>query len=245
MPDAIFSHPKLARVYDALEGDRSDLDTYLGLASEHGVNAVLDVGCGTGTLACLLAGKGVEVLGVDPASASVDVARSKPGVGGVRWVVGTAPDAAADSANHQRFDLATMTANVAQVFLDDADWTSTLHAVRTCLRSGGRLAFETRNPADRAWERWTKKRSYRLVDAGADGLVEDWVEVTKVDGELVTFESPTIFRSDGERVDSTSTVRFHTRDALRSTLAEAGFGAVEIRELPYAPTRGWLVLAGA
>ena len=47
MPDAIFSHPRLARVYDALEGGRSDLDTYLGLAADAG--AVLDVGCGTGT----------------------------------------------------------------------------------------------------------------------------------------------------------------------------------------------------
>ena len=245
MPDAIFSHPRLARVYDALGGDRSDLDTYLGLASEHGVNAVLDVGCGTGTLACLLAGMGVEVLGVDPASASVDVARTKPGAGAVRWVVGTAPDAAADPANHQRFELATMTANVAQVFLSDTDWISTLRAIHVCLRPGGMLAFETRNPADRAWERWTKERSHHVVDAGAEGLVEDWVEVTGVDGELVTFESPTIFQSDGERLDSTSTLRFRGLDALESSLAEAGFGEVEILDLPYAPTRGWLVLAQA
>lgn len=245
MPDAIFSHPRLAGVYDALGGGRSDLDTYLGLAAEPGVNAVLDVGCGTGTLACLLAARGVEVLGVDPASASVDVARAKPGAGAVRWMVGTAPDAAADPANHQRFDLATMTANVAQVFLSDADWIRTLRSIHTGLRSGGRLAFETRNPADRAWERWTKERSHQVVDAGAEGLVEDWVEVTGVDGELVTFESPTIFQSDGERVDSTSTLRFRTRDALHSSLAEAGFTAVDIRDLPYAPTRGWLVLAQA
>ena len=82
-----------------------------------------------------------------------------------------------------------------------------------------------------------------MVDAGAEGLVEDWVEVTGVEGELVSFESPTIFRSDGERVESTSTLRFRGLDALESSLAEAGFTGVEIRELPYAPTRGWLVLA--
>ena len=243
MPDAIFSHPRLARVYDALEGDRSDLDVYLELAAEAG--AVLDVGCGTGTLACLLASRGAEVLGVDPASASVEVARSKPGAGSVRWLVGTAPDAAADPANHQRFDLATMTANVAQVFLTDADWIRTLRAIHTCLRPGGLLAFETRNPADRAWERWTKEQSHRVVDTGPEGLVEDWVEVTRVDGELVTFESPTVFLSDGERVESTSTLRFRTANSLKSTLVDAGFGAVEIRKLPYAPTRGWLVLARA
>ncbi|MGW9402440.1 hypothetical protein ACWGQ2_00555 [Arthrobacter sp. NPDC055585] len=67
--------------------------------------------------------------------------------------------------------------------------------------------------------------------------------MTGVDGELVTFESPTVFRADGERVESTSTLRFRSRSGLRSTLAEAGFTRVEIRELPYAPARGWLVLA--
>ena len=245
MPDAIFSHPRVARVYDALDGDRSDLGTYTDLVAETGASAVLDVGCGTGTLACLLAASGVSVVGVDPAAASVEVARSKQGADKVTWIVGTAPDVEADPAYRQRFGLATMTANVAQVFLDDADWIQTLRAIRTCLHPGGLLAFETRVPADRAWERWTKERSHQLVDTGTEGLVEDWVQVTAVEGELVTFDSPTIFHSDGQRVESTSTLRFRSEDEVRSTVAEAGFTTVEIRDLPYAPGRGWLVLAKA
>ena len=243
MPDAIFSHPRVARVYDALDGDRSDLITYTDLVAETGASSVLDIGCGTGTFACLLAASGVTVVGVDPAAASVEVARSKRGADTVTWVVGTAPDVAADPAHRQRFDLATMTANVAQVFLEDSDWVETLRAIHTCLRPGGRLAFETRVPADRAWERWTKERSHQVVDAGAEGLVEDWVQVTGIEGELVTFDSPTTFHSDGQRVESTSTLRFRSEDAVRSTMAEAGFKMVEIRDLPYAPGRGWLVLA--
>jgi hypothetical protein len=42
---------------------------------------------------------------------------------------------------------------VAQVFLDDAEWATTLRAIHTALRPGGHLAFESRNPDDRAWER--------------------------------------------------------------------------------------------
>ena len=243
MPDAVFSHPRVARVYDPLDPDRSDLDTYVDLVHEVGAEAVLDVGCGTGTLACRMAADGVDVLGVDPAEASVTVARGKPGAQRVEWVVGTVVEVAADPGRRGKYDLATMTANVAQVFLEDADWLATLRGIHSCLRPGGHLAFESRNPADRAWERWTKEGTRQVVDVEEEGPVEDWVQVTAVDGELVTFESPTIFHADGERVDSTSTLRFRSEEALRSSVERAGFTDVEIRELPYAPGRGWLVVA--
>ena len=245
MPDALFSHPRLARVYDPLDPDRSDLDTYVDLVHELGAATVLDVGCGTGTLACRLVGEGVEVLALDPAKASVEVARAKAGAEGVEWVVATAPEVAADAAHRARFDLCTMSANVAQVFVDDAEWLATLEAVHACLRPGGHLAFETRVPADRAWERWTKALTHQVVDVAGEGPVEDWVEVTEVIGDLVTFESPTVFLADGERMESTSTLRFRSEETLRSSLAWSGFRDVEVRDLPYAPGRGWLLVARA
>ena len=245
MPDAVFSHPRLAPVYDPLDPDRSDLDAYVHLVHELGAATVLDVGCGTGTLACRLAAAGVEVLALDPAEASVDVARSKAGAEQVRWVVATAVEVAADPARHARYDLCTMTANVAQVFVEDHEWLDTLEAVHALLRPGGHLAFETRVPADRAWERWTKELTHQVVDVAGEGLVEDWVEVTAVAGDRVTFESPTVFLADGERVESTSTLRFRSEDALRGSLARSGFHDVEVRDLPYAPGRRWLLVARA
>lgn len=243
VPDAIFSHPRVARVYDPLDPDRSDLDTYVDLVHEFGVGTVLDVGCGTGTLACRLAARGVKVLGVDPAEASVMVARAKPDAHHVDWVVGTVADVVANPDHRGHYDLATMSANVAQVFLEDDEWFATLRTIRSCLRPGGRLAFETRVPADRAWERWTKERSHQVVNVEGEGLVEDWVQVTAMNGEFVTFDSPTIFLSDGERINSTSTLRFRDEATLRSSLVPTGFADVEVRELPYAPGRGWLIVA--
>lgn len=246
MPDAIFDHPRVARVYDPLDPDRSDLDTYVNLVDEFGATSVLDVGCGTGTFCSRAAvERGLRVLGVDPAGASVDVARTKAGADHVTWVVGIASDVAADPAHRQQYDLVTMTANVAQVFLDDEEWSANLRAVHACLRSGGHLAFESRVPSDRGWERWTKELTHQVVDVEGEGLVEDWVQVTKVDGEFVTFESPTIFLADGERIESTSTLRFRTREALERSLSAAGFTDTEVRDLPYAPGRGWLVVACA
>jgi ubiquinone/menaquinone biosynthesis C-methylase UbiE len=90
MSDDLFNEPRLARIYDLVEGDRDDLDPYLAMVAEFDARSVLDVGCGTGTFACLLADRGIETVGVDPAAASIEVARGKPGAQRVRWLHGDA-----------------------------------------------------------------------------------------------------------------------------------------------------------
>jgi SAM-dependent methyltransferase len=55
LADSLFEDRRLAELYDPLDPDRSDLDAYLTLADELDARSVLDVGCATGTLACLLA----------------------------------------------------------------------------------------------------------------------------------------------------------------------------------------------
>ena len=86
MPDALFADPKFAELYDILDADRSDLDMYVNLVDELSARRVLDIGCGTGSLASLLVGRGLEVIGVDPAATSLDVARRKPIADRVTWV---------------------------------------------------------------------------------------------------------------------------------------------------------------
>ena len=239
MTEAIFDHPRVAAVYDALDPDRSDLDEYVRVVcDELRAESLLDIGCGTGTFALLLAARGLRVIGVDPAAASVAVARAKPGAEVVPWVVGAIED-----LPPLQVDAATMTANVAQVFLDDDEWLITLRAARAALRPDGTLIFEARRPEDRAWERWTKDVSRQIVPVPGVGNVEDWVQVTGVDGEFVTFESPTIFHADGERIESTSTLRFRTRAAIEQSIVAAGLDVLDVRDLAYAPGRAWLYLA--
>jgi len=84
--DAIFAHPRLAPLYDAFDGPRDDMPAYVGIADELGAHRVLDAGCGTGSLAILLAGTGRAVIGADPAAASLEVARSKDASNAVTWV---------------------------------------------------------------------------------------------------------------------------------------------------------------
>jgi 2-polyprenyl-3-methyl-5-hydroxy-6-metoxy-1,4-benzoquinol methylase len=60
------------------------------IADEVEAYRVVDVGCGTGSLAVRLAELGFSVTGVDPAGASLDVARAKPNGELVAWVHGDA-----------------------------------------------------------------------------------------------------------------------------------------------------------
>lgn len=239
MPDAEFDDPRLAPLHDILDPDRSDLDTYLAVATEVGARSVLDVGCGTGTFGILLAQRGIEVTGVDPAGASLEVARGKEYADRVTWVHGDAT-----VLPPLQVDLATMTANVAQVFLTDDAWAQTLGAIRAALRPGGHLAFETRVPADRGWQRWTPERTRATTDVPGLGPVTEWMEVTDVreDPLLVSFTAHNEF-PDGQDVVSTSTLRFRSAQELEVSLAEAGFEDVVLGDLPYAPSRGWLVRA--
>lgn len=239
MPDAAFDDPRLARIYDVLDPDRSDLEVYAALAAGLGARSVLDVGCGTGTFALMLAEQGMEVVGVDPAAASLDVARAKPGAGQVRWVHGDAT-----TLPPLQLDLATMTANVAQVFLTDEDWDATLTGIRAALRPGGHLVFETRVPSRRAWEDWHGSES--TTEVPGVGPVTERYAVTHVREHplLVSFEAHNLFPA-GDDVVSTSTLRFRGREELDASLRRTGFEVVEVRDAPDRPGREWVYVARA
>ena len=236
--DAIFADRRLAEVYDPLDPDRSDLAVYAAMADEFGADSVLDIGCGTGTFACLLARRGLTVTAVDPAGPSLAVAGTKPGADRVRWLHGYATD-----LPPLQVDLVTMTGNVAQVFLTDAEWAATLRAAYAALRPGGRLVFETRDPAAKAWLEWNRERSYQRTVVAGVGAVQTWGDVLDVSGELVSFRSTVVFEADGAVLTSTSTLRFRHRDEVAASLAAAGYLVDEVRQAPDRPGRELVFIA--
>lgn len=114
-----------------------------------GARVIIDLGCGTGLMTRALATRGRVAIGVDPSPAMLEVARKGPNADKVQWIQGDASALGAIGA-----DLALMTGNVTQVFLDDEAWTSALHSLLRALRPAGRLAFDSRNPDAREWERF-------------------------------------------------------------------------------------------
>ncbi|SEG91717.1 Methyltransferase domain-containing protein [Nonomuraea solani] len=238
MADDLFEHPRLAAVYDPLDPDRSDLEVYADIARELGARHVLDVGCGTGTFALLLADRGFEVTGVDPAEASLDVARAKPGADRVRWLHGDAT-----GLPPMRADLATMTGNVAQAIIEPADWAGTLDGIHAALRPGGHLVFETRDPARQGWLEWNRAASYQVTSIDGVGEVTTWSEVLDISGPLVTFRGTWEFASDGQRLTSYSTLRFRERDEVEADLAAHGYVVKEVRDAPDRPGREFVFFA--
>ena len=232
MRDAIFAHQRLAWVYDAFDGPRDDLTAYVAIAGELGADRVLDVGCGTGCLAIELARTGRTVVGVDPATASLEVARAKEGSDAVTWIHGDAAAIPAVAA-----DCALMTGNVAQVFLADEDWARVLRAIGTALRPHGYLVFETRRPERRAWEEWAADTCPVTLDIPGHGPVEQRREVTAVNLPLVSFRYTYTFLADGAVITSDSTLRFRDRDELESSLAAQGYRVLDVRDAPDRPGR--------
>ena len=238
MTDQIFDHPRLVAIYDALDPDRSDLEVYAAIAAELGARRVLGVGCGTGTFALLLADRGLQVTGVDPAGGSLGVARAKPGADRVHWI-----HADATMLPPLQVDLATMTGNVAQAIVDLPDWEATLRGVYDALRPGGHFVFETRDPALRAWQEWNHDASYRTTQVQGVGAVESWVELTDVSEPLVSFRGTWVFASAGEVLTSESTLRFRERANVETALVAHGFDVVDVRGAPDRPGREFVFVA--
>lgn len=237
MPDAKFADPRLAPLYDLFDSDRRDLDAYVAIVEELGARRILDIGCGTGVLALMLAARGCDVIGVDPAAASLAVARAKPGAGKVRFIDGDATE-----LPPLQVDLATMTGNVAQVFLSDDEWLATLAGIRDALRPGGRVVFESRDPARRVWEQWRRDWTPQRIELPGVGVIESWGEVTRVEGQFVTFDGAVTF-PDGTVVPTSSTLRFRERGDIEATLTAAGFQVDEVRDAPDRPGHEFVFIA--
>ena len=130
----------LSAVYDADWGDWAKqyvafIEARLG---PPGPLEVLDLGCGTGTLAVALAQRGHRVLGVDLSPEMIAVARAKQAEGATFEVA----DMLSVRAGRQ-FDLALCTFDALNYLLEPADLKTFLANVADHLRAGGTFIFDS------------------------------------------------------------------------------------------------------
>jgi SAM-dependent methyltransferase len=220
----LYSDPRLVALYDSLNPFGADTAFYLELAQSAG--HIVDLGCGTGLLARELAQRGYRVTGIDPSPQMLQIARHRPEGKRVTWIEGDA--GVLPFVGHA--DLVVMTGHVAQIFLDDAAFLATLKAIRRVLRPGGRIAFESRNPAARAWQDWTPERSRRRVeDAQGAQSAEIWQERhdTPDPAETGRVAFTTFYRFDDTTLEAHSELRFRTQQELTALLNQAGFTHID------------------
>jgi len=203
-----------ARLYDAQNPWGPGDEFYLSLVMAAG--DVLDVGCGTGTLLkrARRDGHRGRLVGLDPGAGMLAVAREEPSI---EWVDGVLRPGAYDA----EFDLVTMTGHAFQELRTDEEILATLRAMRGAIRPDGRIVFETRNPAAKAWESWDGS-SFDVPYQGTRVTVR--YEVHEVEGEIVTFSEITDGGRWHDQVDR-GTLRFLPRIELDRFLAEAGLRA--------------------
>ena len=216
MADELYADAQLAALYDRLYPGATDFGFYLPLVMA--AQCVLDVGCGTGALlhAARTRGHAGRLCGLDPAEAMLAQARTRGDIDWIRGDLGSAGWA-------NEFDLVVMCGHVFQVFLEDTELRAALDAVRRALQPHGRFAFETRNPAARAWESWQASAPLEVEGAGGERIRLTRQVLGPFDGRTVTFAET--FSSPAWRAPrvSRSTLRFLDATQLGRLLAATGF----------------------
>ena len=234
--DELYRNPRLVNVYDVLNGARADFDFYSAQLPAPPA-AVADLGSGTGTFAIDLARRGYRVTGIEPASEMLAHARTKDDADAVAWVEGTA----ADVSGAERYDAIIMTGHAFQCLLRDEDVADLFADVARLLTPGGAFLFETRNPAARAWERWTPEHvspPVSLLDGGSARVIH---RVEDVEGEFITFSESYDLGDTDEHLRSRTTLRFMPAERITDLAAERGLATERIwgtwSAEPYDPTR--------
>lgn len=210
---------QLAEVYDTImaEVEYGDWAEFLlDLASERGFRSgsILDIGCGTGNAMLPLAGRGLELHGVDASEAMLAVARAK--LPGAKFTRATFTD----FELHRRFDLVISVFDSLNNLLTDADFSDMAERVVRHLRPGGLFVFDVNTPAGLK-DLWEGGKA----EGWADDVYYCWVHSFDESTGLATVEA--YCDHPGGSFTEVHTERGYEPASLNRLLLGAGFRSVE------------------
>lgn len=226
-----FSDPRLVAIYNTICPLDGYEQFYIDLAKKVHAKTIVDIGCGTGLVTLALAKRGYHLIGIEPSKVMLAVARRSPHGDKVTWIQGDATSLRETEAN-----LAIMTGHVAQFHLADEDWHAALKSIHQGLRSGGYLAFESRNPEVQRWVTkeqtnrgdWYSADNKRTVVDPVAGPIDVWSEIVAIDGRNVTTDIHYLFTKTGEEILSRNELIFRSREEITRSLERAGFSIEKV-----------------
>lgn len=217
MADLLFTDAYLAQVYDLWHprGVRDDFDFYMPLVMASG--SVLDAGCGTGMMLheARALGHGGRLVGLDPAPAMLALAARRADI---EWRQG----GLADAPWVEAFDLVVMTGHAFQALVTDEEIAAAMAAVRRLLRPGGCFAFETRDPAARAWDSWRPENAVTVRGPKGQPVRITTRVVEPFDGRTVSFTHDFAGQDAALPLQSRSTLRFLGAQEITERVESAG-----------------------
>jgi SAM-dependent methyltransferase len=195
------------------------------------VRSVLDLGCGTGSHALVLAGDGFEVTGVDRSPAMLSEAARKARAAGVdvSWVAGDIRRLEL----HRTFDAAVMMFAVLGYQIEDRDVLATLDSVRRHLVPGGILAFDVwHGPAVVAEGPSERRRTFERGDVRLErvsrGTINPERATCRVDIGVRELDTT----GSGSEVTEHHEMRYFFPDEIEKFAGETGFELVTLRGFP-------------
>jgi len=213
-----FSDPRLVALYDKLNPFGDDSEFFCKQIEKLGARTVIDLGCGTGLLTCVLAKRGYEMTGIEPSAAMLEIARGKPYADQIKWIQGSF-----EQMKGLRADMVLMTSHVAQFFLEDKEWQAMLKAAHHALKPGGHFVFDIRRLTNPPFVRWPTEDNRRTLKDTDAGSVERWFTLIRREGKRVRYELHYFFVQSGEEVVSVNELVFRSQEDITHELSDAGF----------------------
>ncbi len=213
-----FTNPLLVEAYDSINDLGEDAVFWLKETDRLAPKNIIDFGCGTGLLTCELAKKGYEVVGIDPASPMIHLAKEKPFAEKINWIVGDYSALEGCSA-----DLLLMTSHVAQFLLTDDEFNGMLKNAFKAINPNGHILFDSRRSLTESFAKWPTKENPKHVTDLKLGEIEYWCNILSTTDILANYELHYHFKDSDQIVVSTDSIIFRPKEVIEKFLEEAGF----------------------
>lgn len=208
--------------YDAQYGALYDAEIkFLTAMAREENRTILDICCGTGIVTIPLAEAGFDICGIDISEAMLAHAKTKAThLNNATFLLSNA----LDFTLRKRFDLAIMTGNAFQAFLDEHEVLKVLRNINKHLNKDGLVVFGTRLlegydiSLDQDFELWEEYKD------SSENLVRFMGKKSRFDSKrnILFFDMKRKY-SDGKEIYSAIEIKFLPYNNMLSLMERAGF----------------------